>query len=538
MATNLNELKFDNRFTRELPGDPIAANQRRKVREAFSRVQPTAVSNPVLVAHSAEVAEILGIANLDADEFAQVFGGNRVLPEMDPFAMCYGGHQFGNWAGQLGDGRAINLGEVVANNGQHWTLQLKGAGPTPFSRTADGLAVLRSSVREFLCSEAMFHLGVPTTRALSLVATGEQVERDMFYDGNPKMEHGAVVCRVAPSFVRFGNFELPTSRRNFKLTRQLVDFTICNDFPELVPDEKPKELGLEVYAEWFAEVCRRTAEMIVHWMRVGFVHGVMNTDNMSILGLTIDYGPYGWLEDFDPNWTPNTTDAGGRRYRFGHQPQIAAWNLSKLANALAPMLGEEPAEDWIEALQQGIATYSSSFNEGWNAMMGSKLGLEMFTESDDGPLVENLLRVLQLAETDMTLFFRNLANLPLKSSAERDWLPVLHDAFYAPDQLSEELLTETDAWVNNYRERLSKDDVSAETRKANMNRVNPKFVLRNYLAQLAIDKADQGDYSMVGELLDVLRNPYDEQPGKEELAAKRPEWARHRAGCSMLSCSS
>jgi len=540
MATHLSDLTFDNRFTRELPGDPITANQRRKVRDAFSRVQPTHVANPVLIAHSQDMAEVLGLENIAAEEFAEVFGGNRVLPDMDPFAMCYGGHQFGNWAGQLGDGRAINLGEVALRDGKHWTLQLKGAGPTPFSRTADGLAVLRSSVREFLCSEAMFHLGVPTTRALSLVGTGEEVQRDMFYDGNPKMEPGAVVCRVAPSFVRFGNFELPTSRRNFKLTRQLVDFTIRNDFPGLLPAEgagPDGELDREVYAIWFSEVCRRTADMIVHWMRVGFVHGVMNTDNMSILGLTIDYGPYGWLEDFDPNWTPNTTDSGGRRYRFGHQPQIAAWNLNKLANALVPILGEEPAEEWIESLQAGLTNYSRNFNDGWNAMMCAKLGLSEFTKPDE-ELIEDLLRILQLTETDMTLFFRNLANLPANAGGERDWLPVLHDAYYVPDQLTEELLTDTDAWVSDYRARLINEGIADEARRANMNRVNPKYVLRNYLAQLAIDKAEQGDYSMVHELLEVLRNPYDEQPGKEELAAKRPEWARHRAGCSMLSCSS
>ena len=539
MAQQLTELTFDNRFTRELPGDSITANQRRKVREAFSRVHPTTVAAPVLIAHSKEMASTLGLDDINAEEFAQVFGGNRVLPDMDPFAMCYGGHQFGNWAGQLGDGRAINLGEVVVDDGQHWTLQLKGAGPTPFSRTADGLAVLRSSVREFLCSEAMYHLGVPTTRALSLVATGEEVERDMFYDGNPKMEPGAVVCRVAPSFVRFGNFELPTSRRNFKLTRQLVDFTIRNDFPDLMPTGgDDAELCKETYAAWFTEVCRRTAEMIVHWMRVGFVHGVMNTDNMSILGLTIDYGPYGWLEDFDPNWTPNTTDAGGRRYRFGHQPQIAGWNLNKLANALVPILDkEEPEEDWIEALQAGLSTYSRNFNDGWNSMMCAKLGLSEFNKSDE-PLLEELLRVLQLAETDMTLFFRQLAKLPTQQDGERDWLPIIRDAYYTPDQLTEELLTQTDAWMSNYRARLAKDAISDEVRRANMNRVNPKYVLRNYLAQLAIDKAEQGDYSMVRELLEVLRSPYDEQPDKEELAAKRPEWARHRAGCSMLSCSS
>ena len=270
----------------------------------------TKVAAPKTIAYSREVAALLDLdrAECESELFAQVFGGNQLLEGMDPYAMCYGGHQFGNWAGQLGDGRAINLGEVLNRKGEHWTLQLKGAGPTPYSRTADGLAVLRSSIREFLCSEAMFHLGVPTTRALSLVSTGEQVMRDMFYDGNPKFEPGAIVCRVAPSFVRFGNFQIFAARGDIENLKRLVDFTIVNDFPHLGAPSP------EVYASWFEEVCVRTCEMIVHWMRVGFVHGVMNTDNMSILGLTIDYGPYGWLEDYDPGWTPNTTDASGKRY--------------------------------------------------------------------------------------------------------------------------------------------------------------------------------------------------------------------------------
>ena len=536
MNTQLSDLAYDNRFTCELPGDPIEVNQRRKVREAYSRVKPTPVSNPTLIAHSAEMAELLGLQGIDTQEFAEVLGGNRIVKGMDPFAMCYGGHQFGNWAGQLGDGRAINLGEVLTSTGERWTLQLKGAGPTPYSRTADGLAVLRSSVREFLCSEAMHYLGVPTTRALSLVATGEQVERDMFYDGNPKLEPGAVVCRVAPSFVRFGNFELPTSRRNFKLLKQLVDYTISTDFPELLSDDG--EFTQEVYRDWFLEVCRRTADMIVHWMRVGFVHGVMNTDNMSILGLTIDYGPYGWLEDFDPNWTPNTTDAGGRRYRFGHQPQIAAWNLNQLANALVPLLGSDPKEDWIADLESGLKLYSESFNTGWNTMMAAKLGLHSFHPETDELLFAELLSNLQSVETDMTLFFRSLANVPAESSDKRDWLPYLEPAYYNQEQITEDYLEKAEEWIQSYRNRLRTNPTSDAERRAKMNEVNPKYVLRNYLAQLAIDKAEQGDYSMIHELLELLRHPYDDQPEKELHAARRPEWARHRAGCSMLSCSS
>ena len=308
--SGLDALRFDNGFVRELPGDPEQGHRRREVRAAvWSPTAPTPVAAPTLLAHSREVAALLGLDDADvaSPAFVQVFGGNALLSGMQPYAGNYGGHQFGQWAGQLGDGRAITLGEVVNARDERWELQLKGAGPTPYSRTADGRAVLRSSIREFLCSEAMHHLGVPTTRALSLVGTGEPVVRDMFYDGHPKPEPGAIVCRVAPSFLRFGHYQLPASRGDTDLLRTLVDFTIRRDFPHLSGE------GEALYAAWFAEVCERTAVMVAHWMRVGFVHGVMNTDNMSVLGLTIDYGPYGWIDNYDPDWTPNPTDAQGRR---------------------------------------------------------------------------------------------------------------------------------------------------------------------------------------------------------------------------------
>ena len=343
----LNALTFDNRFTRELPADSEIDNQCRQVTGAcYSFVKPLSVCAPKLVACSRDMAELLDLSSetCESPEFSEVFAGNRLLPGMEPYATCYGGHQFGNWAGQLGDGRAINLGEVINRDSRRWVLQLKGAGPTPYSRAADGLAVLRSSLREFLCSEAMFHLGVPTTRALSLILTGEQVERDMFYDGHPVLEPGAVVCRAAPSFTRFGSFQIFSARGETALLQRFLDYTIRTDFPHLGEPSK------QVYNQWFEEVCRTTAEMIVHWMRVGFVHGVMNTDNMSALGLTIDYGPYGWLENYDTGWTPNTTDAGGRRYCFGNQPSIAHWNLVQLANAIYPLIGEtEPLQKGLDA---------------------------------------------------------------------------------------------------------------------------------------------------------------------------------------------
>src|SRR5688572_28864052 len=355
----LSGLRFENTFQRSLPADPERGDRRRQVLGAcFSHVSPTPVKAPRLLGYSVEAAALIGLtpSQVESPEFVQVFSGNRVLDEMLPYAACYGGHQFGNWAGQLGDGRAITLGEVHPAPGQRWELQLKGAGPTPYSRTADGRAVVRSSVREFLCSEAMFHLGVPTTRALCLIGTGDSVIRDMFYDGRPRPEPGAVVCRMAPSFLRFGNYQIFTSRGDEATLRKLTDYTLSALFPELGAPAGEQH-GPSHYAAFFGEVCRRTAVMIAHWMRVGFVHGVMNTDNMSILGLTIDYGPYGWLDDFNPGWTPNTTDRNGRRYRFAHQPGIALWNLVRFAEALLPLVGS------AEPLEQALGEYERVLRE-------------------------------------------------------------------------------------------------------------------------------------------------------------------------------
>lgn len=532
-ANPLASLRFDNRFTRMLPADPVTENSRRQVFNAcYSRVVPVRPVAPQLIAYSPETAALIDLdaAACASPLFTRVFSGDLVLPGMDPHAACYGGHQFGNWAGQLGDGRAINLGETVNRRGEHWTLQLKGAGPTPYSRRADGLAVMRSSLREFLCSEAMHHLGVPTTRALSLILTGERVERDMFYDGRVEEEPGAVVCRVAPSFLRFGNYELFAARGELEVLRRLADFTIRTLFPHL------GEPSPAVYGQWFAEVCRTTAELMVHWLRVGFVHGVMNTDNLSILGLTIDYGPYGWLEDYDPYWTPNTTDAAGRRYCYGRQPTIAHWNLAQLANALHPLMGD-PAP-----LEQALTDYSRRFEEGWQAAMAAKLGLKAFAADTDTALVQDLLGLLAEVETDMTLFYRHLAEIPAGTADDRPATETLAAplmvALYRPDQATAAYLEHLGSWLDRYRARLRHDGLDDRERQQRMDAVNPKYVLRNYLAQLAIDDIAAGNFSLTHELLDVLRHPYDEQPGRERFAEKRPEWARHRPGCSMLSCSS
>ncbi len=391
---------------RDLPGDPRTEVHPRHVPgAAWSPVRPTPVGEPALLAWSPEVAVPLGLPaspdRSEAAELAQVLSGNLVPAALTPRADRYGGHQFGNWAGQLGDGRAIALGEIVDADGTHQTLQLKGAGPTPYSRSGDGRAVLRSSVREYLCSEAMHHLGIPTTRALSLVTTGTTVIRDMFYDGNPRPEPGAVVCRVAPSFTRFGTFELPAVMGEHDLLRDLVDVTLRHDYPHLgqpTSDHHRRQLLTEL----FDEVCQRTASLMIDWMRVGFVHGVMNTDNLSILGLTIDYGPYGWLEPYDPDWTPNTTDRFGRRYRYAAQPEIAQWNLSRLAGAFHVLVGD------TTLLEASLGAYAATIEREWWRMWATKLGFgaDAGDDADTRALIDQLFDVLVATETDLTLFFR------------------------------------------------------------------------------------------------------------------------------------
>lgn len=518
---------FDNRFVRDLPADPDTSMRRRQVLGAcYSAVQPTPVSAPVLLSHSPEVAAMIGLTKqqVNTPEFAQVFGGNALYRGMQPYAACYGGHQFGHWAGQLGDGRAITLGEVVNAQGERWELQLKGAGPTPYSRTADGRAVLRSSVREFLCSEAMFHLGVPTTRALSLVGTGDDVVRDMLYDGNAQPEPGAIVCRVAPSFIRFGNFEILAARDERALLEQLVDFTISRDYAHLAGDSNARR------SAWFTEVCERSARMVVEWMRVGFVHGVMNTDNMSILGLTIDYGPYGWLEDFDPNWTPNTTDAAGRRYRYGQQPAIVQWNLVRLAEALRPVFqSPEPLEAGLDAF---LRTYDSAYEQ----MMSTKFGFTAHGEPEQ-QLIREAFALMHDAQADFTLFFRALGEVPPVINHDAVITDVLGDVFYHDNVLTQH----NDRfmhWLRRWHALTSASGESFTDRRARMHAANPLYVLRNWIAQEAIDLATDGDTSRIDLLLQLLRDPYREQAGMERFAAKRPEWARHKVGCSMLSCSS
>jgi uncharacterized protein YdiU (UPF0061 family) len=519
------QLKIKDTFIKELPADLILENSRRQVKKAcFSYVTPKKTRKPEMLHTSSEMISALGLSEEDATSkaFLNVFTGNEVLHNTKPYAMCYGGHQFGNWAGQLGDGRAINLAEVEHNN-KHWAIQLKGAGETPYSRTGDGLAVLRSSVREYLCSEAMYHLGVPTTRALSLALSGDEVLRDMLYDGNAAYEKGAIVTRVSPSFLRFGSYQIFAVRQDNETLKNLVDFTIKEHFPDL---GKPSK---ETYLQFFEAVLNSTIAMLVHWQRVGFVHGVMNTDNMSILGQTIDYGPYGWLEGYDHNWTPNTTDKQFKRYRFGAQIDMGLWNLYQLANTLYPLIGE------AEGLEHTLNSYNEKAQAQHLGMMQSKLGL-YHDEKSDAQLINSLEDTLQLTETDMTFFFRNLSNFYIEDPLKG--LEIVKAAFYEINEISDTIEHKWNSWFERYATRLQKEDTISKERKEKMNQVNPKYVLRNYMAQLAIDDANKGDYKLIDELFKMLKKPYDTQPELEKWFAKRPEWARDKVGCSMLSCSS
>ena len=509
-------LRFDNRFIRELPGDPLDDSHSRDVRDAmWSRVAPTPVSAPRLLAHSPSVAAAIGLdaGDVASPLFASVFAGNALIEGMQPLATRYGGHQFGHWAGQLGDGRAISLGEVLGRDGRRHELQLKGAGRTPYSRHADGRAVLRSSLREFVCSEAMHALGVPTTRALSLVATGDAVVRDMFYDGRPKAEPGAVVCRVAPSFLRFGHYEILAATDETALLDRLVDFTLARDFPAL---EGPRK---ERRAAWFREICERSADLAAHWMRIGFVHGVLNTDNMSVLGLSIDYGPYGFVEDYDPAFTPNTTDAQGRRYAYGRQPAVVHWNLARLGSALLSQIDDSD-------LQAGLDRYAARYQATTRAMTAGKFGFETLRD-DDLALVQEAYELLAASRIDYTLFFRTLA-----AGTEPDDFAA---HAYQPAKFVE-TRPMLHAWLGRYRERVAADDAAA--RRARMHAANPLYLPRNWLCQEAIDAAEQGDLAPLQRLLEAVAEPYAERAGFEHHAGKRPDWANDKAGCSMLSCSS
>ncbi|HET8886299.1 MAG TPA: YdiU family protein [Salinimicrobium sp.] len=514
----LNAIEFRNEFTQTFPGDNSGDLSPRQTPKSFySKAHPTPVKNPKLISWNEKLAEEMGLEQPEKNDL-NILAGNLVTPSMRPYAACYGGHQFGNWAGQLGDGRAITLGEIKTAE-KTWELQLKGAGPTAYSRSADGRAVLRSSVREYLVSEAMYYLGVPTTRALSLVTTGENVLRDMFYNGNPAYEPGAIVSRVAPSFLRFGNFEILAACNEKENLQQLTDWTIDKYYPTIKGENK--------ILNFFDEVVKKTAELMVEWHRVGFVHGVMNTDNMSILGLTIDYGPFSFMDNYDPSFTPNTTDLPGRRYAFGKQASIGYWNLGCLANALAPLFKE------TAALVQALEAYEDIYYSCYYAMMCKKLGLDELRENDKD-LIHHFENVLSEIQPDMTIFYRLLIDLPLIFEDEKTLIEYFEKCFYVdPDETQISLLY---SLILSYQERLKQNEIPHEESQKMIKNNNPYFILRNYLLFQAIEGLEKGENYLFLKLEKALKDPYAET--SKEFFQKRPDWASKTAGCSMLSCSS
>ncbi|CAA9273471.1 MAG: UPF0061 protein YdiU [uncultured Adhaeribacter sp.] len=516
---NLKSKIYKNEFVQTFKGDESGSLKPRQTPGMFySKATPTPVKKPTLLAWSEDLANELEIQKPDTED-TLILGGNLVTETMQPYAACYAGHQFGNWAGQLGDGRAITLGEWENSRGQTWELQLKGAGPTAYSRRADGRAVLRSSVREYLMSEAMHYLGVPTTRALSLVATGDKVMRDMFYNGNVEFEPGAIVMRVAPSFLRFGNFEMPAARQEIDNLRQLTDWTIARYFPHLQGEDK--------VLAWFKEVVERTASLMVEWLRVGFVHGVMNTDNMSVLGLTIDYGPFSFLDNYDPRFTPNTTDLPGRRYAFSKQPSVAYWNLGCLASALAPLLPD------TEQLVTELEAYQEIYAHKYHLMMARKLGLDE-VRPEDIDLIAQVQETLATVKPDMTIFFQLLIDLPLDLETEQQVEDYFKEALY------QELLPEKRTALNNlikaYAARVKTNTGSREEAQQRMRTSNPRFILRNYLLHQAIEELERGENQLFLKLQEAIKDPYSKN--FDQFFVKRPDWAGQKAGCSMLSCSS
>jgi len=468
---------------------------------------PTPLPAPYFVAASSPAASLVGLdpADLARDDFVAVFTGNQVPPRAQPLAAVYSGHQFGHWAGQLGDGRAILLGELASADGP-MELQLKGAGMTPYSRMGDGRAVLRSSIREFLCSEAMAALGIPTTRALMVTGSDKPVIRET-------VETSAVVTRMAPSFVRFGSFEHWRYRNNPEELRTLADYVVKAFYPALADAANP-------YLALLEEVTRRTARLIAHWQAVGFMHGVMNTDNMSILGITLDYGPFGFMEAFDVDHICNHTDQGGR-YSYANQVPVGHWNCYALANALLPLIDDQ------EGAKAALDVYVDAYGEKFDELLHAKLGLNTVQENDR-QLADDMFKLMQANHVDFTLFFRRLGDLKLDvldaDRAEAD--APLRDLFLDRPAF--------DAWAVEYRARLRQEGSVDVQRRVAMHAVNPKYVLRNYLAQVAIEKAQNGDYAEVRRLLAVLERPFDDQPENDAYAALPPDWASHLE----VSCSS
>ncbi|QLF94003.1 YdiU family protein [Pseudomonas sp. ABC1] len=485
--SSLTTLHFDNRFARL--GDDFS-----------TEVNPQPLEGSRLVVASEAALALLDLPRETCDDplFTGLFSGQQVWESAEPRAMVYSGHQFGVYNPQLGDGRGLLLGEVLNQAGEHWDLHLKGAGLTPYSRMGDGRAVLRSSIREFLASEHLHALGIPTSRALCVTTSDTLIWRE-------RQEQAAMLTRLAPSHVRFGHFEFFYYTRQHEQLRRLLDHAIACHFPQCLEQDDP-------YPAFFDAVVHRTARLIAQWQAYGFCHGVMNTDNMSILGITFDFGPYAFLDDFDTGFVCNHSDNQGR-YSFENQVPIAHWNLSALAQALTPLID-------VSRLRQSLDTFLPAYEEHWLALMRARLGLAR-QEADDRDLVLGLLRLMQGSAIDYAGFFRELGD-----SAPEQALARLRDDFID--------LAGFDHWARRYRARNEGESGDQAQRQARMHAVNPKYTLRNYLAQQAIEAAEQGDYAPVRELHAVLSRPFDEQPDRQRYAERPPEWGKHLE----ISCSS
>ena len=511
----MNLKNINQNFTQKFPGDFSENTMQRQTPEVlFCFIKPAEFDNTKLIDFNENLSVEIGLGALENDKDFLV--AQNLPSNVRTYAMAYAGHQFGNWAGQLGDGRAIYAGEIINENHQT-EIQWKGAGATPYSRHADGRAVLRSSIREYLMSEAMFHLGIPTTRALSITKTGEDVVRDMQYSGNPQKEQGAVVVRTAESFLRFGHFELLSARNQTDLLKQLADYTIENFYPEVNSENNHNK-----YLDWFQAVCDRTLKMIIDWYRVGFVHGVMNTDNMSILGLTIDYGPFSMMDGYDLEFTPNTTDLPGKRYAFGKQGQISHWNLATLANAIFPLVND------ADALEKILDNYGKKFWTDHDKMLANKFGLDEVLQEDER-FFTDWQQLMQDLNLDYTLFFQSLEN-PVSEIKIGDF----SNSFYR--NLNENELKRLSNFIEKYQARKLKNKISETESLELMSKTNPKFILRNYLLFEAIQEAENGNYDLFFKLKEALHNPYENR--FPEFNQKRPSKYDNQTGCSQLSCSS
>ena len=486
----LEQLQFNNTYV-ELPD------------EFYSRLNTSPLSNQHLISFNQQAAELIELHpdEVMRDDFVDIISGKKQLPGYEPLAMCYSGHQFGHYVPRLGDGRAILLGQVVTDAGERWDLQLKGAGPTEYSRGSDGRAVLRSTIREYLCSEAMHGLGIPTTRALCMIGSDTEVYRE-------QIEPGAMLLRMAPSHVRFGSFEYFYYTQQHDKLRRLADHVIEQHYVEFKQEANP-------YLALLKQAIKTTAELIASWQSVGFAHGVMNTDNMSIHGLTLDYGPYGFLDTYQPDFICNHSDHQGR-YAFNKQPDIGAFNLSCLAQALLPLLHEAP-ETAAEIAMAGLNEYKHFYVNQYAELMRKKLGL-LDQQKHDQALCDHLLRIMHKNNVDYTILFRTLST---------------EDAATARDLFIDRAAF--DNWYVDYQQRLASESSDAQQRSKRMQRTNPKYILRNYMAELAIEKATRSqDYSEIDSLLSLLQKPFDEQPDNDVYAEHPPEWA----GQISVSCSS